>query len=309
MLQKTLRILEFDKSVTRQARLFSQYPVKVTDFTSLASSARLFFSASVRRKIAAALKPEERNYPTFLGSGDFHHISEVLTSQIEQPVCLIVFDFHPDWDVLPPHLGCGSWVSQALKNKNIAKCVLLGAGSDDLSGWGLQSGNFSALNSGRLEIYPFRHKPSKVYFQKISGNNSVIAKQGFFSSRLIWHELEKEDLTGFILNLIKRLPAKRAYISIDKDCLQKDFALTNWEEGLLRLDQLLTMLKILCSNLEVVGLDIVGDYSPPVIPNKLKALLSRLDHPSALPVDHYPAEAILKINEETNLKILQTIFS
>lgn len=309
MLNKAIRILNFDNSIIQQSKLLCQYTAKEFDFTGMASSARLFMSGRVRQQIADCLNPQEKNYPTFLGSGDFHHISEILTAQINEPACLIVFDFHPDWDILPPRFGCGSWVSQALKNKNILKCVLIGIGSDDLSDLALQTGNLAALADNRLEIYPFRHKPSRVYFKPVAENNSIVTKKSLFSNRIIWCELEKEDLAEFTLRLIKRLPTQKVYISIDKDCLKSDYALTNWEEGVLRLDQLLAMIKLMRDNLDIIGLDITGDYSAPLISGRLKAMLSRLDHPKVIAADKHTKELILKVNEQTNLKILQEIFS
>jgi len=309
MLNKAIRILNFDNSIIQQSKLLCQYPARVLDFTGLASSARLFMSGPIRQKIADCLKPQERNYPTFLGSGDFHHVSEILTSQIDEPAVLIVFDFHPDWDILPPRFGCGSWVSQALENKNILKVILLAAGSHDLSAGPLQTGNLKALTDNRLEIYPYKHEPSRVYFKPVPKNHSISGKRNLLSSKVIWHELEKEDLAEFTLKLVKRLPTQKVYISIDKDCLKKDFALTNWEEGYLRLDQLLTMLKIMQKHLDIIGLDVVGDYSVPVVSNNLKALFSRLDHPKELAVNNCPADLILGINQQTNLEILREIFS
>jgi len=62
-------------------------------------------------------------------------------------------------------------------------------------------------------------------------------------------------------------------------------------------------------SLDIIGLDVVGDYSPPVVSGKLKAVLSRLDHPKRLAVDNLSEDLILKLNEQTNLQILQEIFS
>ena len=307
MLDKRIRVLNFDNSIIAQRKLLSRYPAQVTDFTSLASSVRLYISASLRQKIADFLKPEEKKYPTFLGSGDFHHISEILTSQIDQPACLVVFDFHPDWDICLPRFGCGSWVSQALKNKNISKCILIGMGSLDLSWPALQTGNIGVLADNRLEIYPYRHKPSRVYFKNIGQNYSITANKGFFSHKITWDQLENKDLVKFTSELIKRLPAQKVYISIDKDCLNKDSALTNWEEGFLRLDQLLTMLKVMRDNLDIIGLDVTGDYSIPEVTGRIKAVISRLDHPKKLVVNNYPADLINRVNEQTNLALLQEI--
>ena len=309
MLTKSIRVLNFDNSIIRQRKLLSRYPATITDLTHLASSARLYMSGAQRREITGALLPHEKSYPTFLGSGDFHHVSEILSSQINEPFCLMVFDFHPDWDILPPRFGCGSWVSQALRNKNIAKCILMGMGSEDLSGFALQTGNLGSLAANRLEIYPFRHKPSRVYFRSVAENNSILVKKGFFSSKIIWHELENKDVSELTLGLIKRLPVRKVYISIDKDCLKSDFALTNWEEGFLSLDKLLTMLRLIRDNLDIIGLDVTGDYSTAAISSRLKAMLSRLDHPRGLKVHDCSADSIIEINEQTNLAILREILS
>ena len=309
MLDKGIRILNFDNSIIAQHKLLSAYLTKVIDFTSLAYSARLFMSSRVRSKISGVLAQEAKNYPCFLGSGDFHHISEVLISRIDQPACLVVFDFHPDWEALPPRFGCGSWVSQALRNKNITKCLLIGSGSQDLSFPALQTANLSALASGRLEIYPYRHKPSRVYLRNVKQNQSVIIQKSFFSNKIIWSQLEKENLADFFLKLIKRLPTDKVYVSIDKDCLRSDYALTNWEEGFLQLEQLLTMLKLIRENLDIIGLDVAGDYSSPQFPYKFKAAISKFDHPKSPSADNCSSNLISFVNEQTNLLLLQEIFS
>ena len=309
MLDKGIRVLNFDNSIIAQRKLFSTYLAKVIDFRSLAHSARLFMSAAVRKKISDTFEPDGKNYPVFLGSGDFHHISEILISRIDQPASLVVFDFHSDWDTLPPRFACGSWVSQALKNKNINKCIIIGTGPQDLSFPALQTADLNALASGRLEIYPYRHKPSSIYFRHVAENQSITIQKGFFSDKIIWDQLENKDLAAFTLKLIKRLPTRRVYISIDKDCLKSDYALTNWEEGFLQLEQLLTMLRLIRENLDIISLDITGDYSVPRITNKIKAVISRLDHPKEPSIGNCSVDLISSVNEQANLLILQEIFS
>lgn len=308
MLDKGIRVLNFDNSIIRQAELFSRYPAKIIDLIPVARAARLYMSAATHRKISSLI-PVENKYPTFIGSGDFHHISEILTSRISQAACLIVFDFHPDWDSLPPRFGCGSWVAQALKNKNISKCLLFGMGSADLSGPGLQTASLGALAGERLEIYPYRHKASRVYLRKVPPNCSLTTQKGFFSHKISWHQLANEDLAKFTLELIQRLPTRKVYISIDKDCLNRDAALTNWEEGFLKLSQLLIMLKLLRENLEIIGLDITGDYSSCQSLGRIKAAISRLDHPQKFAARGYPDELILQVNQQSNLAILKEIFA
>ncbi len=49
------------------------------------------------------------------------------------------------------------------------------------------------------------------------------------------------------------------YISIDKDALSTDFAITDWDQGDMTLSQLLEMLSVLFEKHPVIGVDICGD--------------------------------------------------
>ena len=59
MQNKSIRVLNFDNSIIQQSKLLSRYPTKITDFTNLAFSARLYMSGAVRQKIASSLKVNE----------------------------------------------------------------------------------------------------------------------------------------------------------------------------------------------------------------------------------------------------------
>lgn len=49
------------------------------------------------------------------------------------------------------------------------------------------------------------------------------------------------------------------YISIDKDALSTDYAITDWDQGDMTLSQLLEMLSVLFEKHQVIGVDICGD--------------------------------------------------
>ena len=51
------------------------------------------------------------------------------------------------------------------------------------------------------------------------------------------------------------------FISIDKDALSTDFALTDWDQGAMTLDQLLGYLSTLFKGHKIIGADICGDAS------------------------------------------------
>ena len=118
MLNNSIRILNFDDSVVKQKKLLAAYKNEILDLKNLRSIARNWVNPKTRGLIENRIKDSAINSITFLGSGDFHHISEILISRFKEPLTVISFDFHPDWDTLPPRFGCGSWVSEVLKRKN-----------------------------------------------------------------------------------------------------------------------------------------------------------------------------------------------
>jgi arginase family enzyme len=308
MLNHSLRILNFDDSIIKQQRLISLYASEIIDLKDIGPRARLWLDKKTKLIIEKRIQDSAKNSITFLGSGDFHHISNILISQFNEPISVIDFDFHPDWDILPPRLGCGSWVNETLKNKNILKFTLFGVSSSDISTFSIQTGNLRSLKNDRLEIYPYAHAPSLVFFRSVPHNVSIRkAEKLFFSKKIYWNELQSKNLVEYFMDIIKHLPSKKVYLSIDKDCLKNEFALTNWEEGKLSLEELLLVLKLIKDSLEIVGLDITGDYSKVSIEGRVKKIISQLDHPKDIKASHLPESAITAANEETNLKILKAI--
>lgn len=84
------------------------------------------------------------------------------------------------------------------------------------------------------------------------------------------------------LNPLKR---GKAYISIDKDVLDRRYARTDWDQGTLTLDELIDAVKAISASYDVVGVDICGELS---------------EHKGAGPED-------LTINARTN-EILRDLF-
>jgi len=307
MLSQGIRILDFDGSIVKQQNILLKYPHQIINLNDLASRTRLWMDSRARRAVQERIDKTTRNSVTFLGSGDFHNTTPLLLNQFKEPISLIVFDFHPDWDTLPPHFGCGSWVSRALEEKNILKCLLIGIASEDISSPWIQSANLKSLANGRLEIYPYAHGPTTVFARAVPANISLRSEKGFLRSRIYWEELKHKNLKDFFSSLIARLPVKDVYVSIDKDCLDRRGALTNWEEGGLSLDELILMLKLIKENLNIVGLDIAGDYSKEAGLGRLKRFFSRMDHPREIIADKIHQEEITGINERANLRILEAL--
>jgi len=307
MLSDRIRILDLDASVARQKPLIKDYKSEVIDLKGIGPAVRMWMSKAQEEKVRHALDPSSRNAVTFLGSGDFHHLSNTLIGQFNEPICLIVFDLHPDWDILPPRAACGSWVSSVMKNKNISKCLLIGVSSEDISGFWIHSADLQSLKADRVEIYPYSHRPTRVFLREVPENISLEAVKGFLSQRIYWNQLKAKDLRDQFRAIIERLPVKDVYISLDKDCLSNKFALTNWEEGQLSLNELLSMLRMIREKLNIVGMDITGDYSPVVIKGLVKRIIASFDHPKGNIAAELPDAYVLSVNAETNREILNVI--
>lgn len=65
--------------------------------------------------------------------------------------------------------------------------------------------------------------------------------------------------------VISLIPTQHVYISIDKDVLTKEDAITNWDQGNMPLQYLLSLLTRILRAKEVLGVDVCGEY-PPVTP-------------------------------------------
>lgn len=308
MLSGRVRVLRLDESVSLQRKLLERYKPEVVDFGTLGEKSRLWASIDSAEEIKKRLDPALKNDITLLGSGDFHHVSLFLIEQFLPPISVIIFDHHPDWFLLPPKKACGSWVSELSRNPNIGKIVLFGPSSDDLDALSMLTADLSSLDKNKLEIYPYKHSPSLSLLRRVPDNVSISNQRRIFYNKINWRELRTDPL-GIFSEVIQRLPSKQVYISIDKDCLRKEYALTNWEEGSLSLDELLSMLDIIKSKMDIAGLDITGDYSYPRVRGKIKSYINRADHPRDYTARNKPQQLINEINEETNLKILDLLSS
>jgi hypothetical protein len=198
-------------------------------------------------------------------------------------------------------------VRETLKADNVEKAILVGVSSGDIGAGSIQTASLDLLKDDRIEIYPYSHRPTNVFFRDVPGNISIETRRGLFYNRICWQELKNKNLKEFFLHVIKRLPTKRVYVSIDKDCLKAEYSLTNWEAGYLELGELLALLKVIRDNLDVVGVDILGDYSPPKTEGLVKTLCSRADRPSDYSAKGKARHLIDSVNEDTNTKILEML--
>jgi hypothetical protein len=92
---------------------------------------KLRFSAPPRLLAEFYREYQPRLLSPFLlyGSGDFHYLTALWLRRVAEPVTLVSFDNHPDWDVRPPKWGCGGWVNRALELPNVKHFAVWGCGN------------------------------------------------------------------------------------------------------------------------------------------------------------------------------------
>jgi len=292
MLSDHIRILNFDDSVADQKEFLDRIVATTVDLTDIGPSVRLWADRAQGAAIRARLDPALKSWITFLGSGDYHYVSSLLLEQFDEPLTLIVFDHHPDWDTLPPRYGCGGWINRVLERESVHQVVLVGNASGDLAFPSLVTGNLRSVRANRVLMLPYEIPPRQVW--PFTG--------------IPWHEL-KDDPSSVFSDVIDRLPCGRVYVSIDKDCLTAPYALTNWEEGRLTLDVLLSLLRTLRQKCEIIGLDITGEYSPAAMPSRWKSWCSALDHPKNFSARGRPKDEITRVNGLTNRRLIELLNS
>ena len=230
----------------------------------------------------------------FAGSGDFHHVTPLLIERAiaasgAGPVTVVHFDNHPDWVRFENGLHCGSWVGRAARLSGVAKVITVGVCSADIDHPETKRADLSLVAEGRVELYPYR-----------APDGGPILRIGDRS----WPSMVAMGRDGFLNLLVSRIETDAVYVTIDKDVLCDNDAVTNWDQGRLSLDGLERLVRAVAERARLIGADVVGDWSPPRYgPDLLSNLLKRgeafLDQPrGGVPGD------LSRINEATNLRLL-----
>lgn len=300
--------LDVDGSISLQTNLSSKV-LEVVKLNQLENKLRLWANKNGIRALKQVINELRERYAnpwlTFIGSGDLHHLTLLLLESLPEkfkPLTLIVLDNHPDWFTQPPVFHCGNWVSGAVKLSWVESIILVGQDSDDLKGINFLFSPIKELVSGRVNIYPYKRKKTLIPFKWIKHLSCIEETHiHFYGTEILYKPVRPTGVRNFFKELSESLKNKNVYISIDKDCLRNEFAITNWEEGQLSLDDVKTAIEELMKNCNVVGADICGEKSP----KPLKGLLKRIDSNRIFNQNFEDFSYISKINEETNLELLK----
>lgn len=243
----------------------------------------------------------------FMGSGDFHHITSLLIElaleEMKQPVTLIHFDNHPDWVYFRNGLHCGSWINRVAANPMVEKIITIGVCSNDLNWPEWKGANLSLLRDRQLELYPYNQVRSRVRRNYGSG-----ASHSYSNGYIEWRAIAQWGEQAFISHLKARIRTEAVYITIDKDVFTSDEAVTNWDQGQLRLSFLLEMLRAITGRHKMIGADVTGDYSKPAYRGSLIRRIAKqaeilLDQPAG-PGD---MEHAIATNSALNLQLCSAL--
>jgi hypothetical protein len=223
--------------------------------------AQLRFSAPSRvvEKFCGEFAPQISPFLLY-GSGDFHYLTALWIRRIAQPVVVISFDNHPDWDIRPPKWGCGGWVSRALELPHVERVSVWGCGNFEC--WWPHNifGSHRAERAGKLEVHPWADdRPMKDRQRR-----GAILREN-------WREHFERFLSD--------LRGANVYVTIDLDCLRAEEAVTNWESGRFAIVDLVWALQKLRDACRVVGGDICGAFSEPIYARWKQRFASEFDHP------------------------------
>jgi arginase family enzyme len=216
------------------------------------------------------------------GSGDFHYLTAARLCFVAEPLVLVSFDNHPDWDVRPPRWACGGWVNRALELPNVRLTSVWGCGNFECW-WPHQIfGNRRAERAGVLEVHPWADdRPVKDQQRR-----GAILRDN-------WRERFEE--------FSKHLAGENAYVTIDLDCLRIEQAVTNWENGRLTVADLEWALGKLRDSFRIVGGDVCGAYSPPHYARWKQRFAAEFDRPKLAPPN-------LEKARSTNLATLEKLW-
>jgi len=263
----------------------------------------------IRDQLRGLLLGLDTNAPmvTWYGSGDFHHVTAVIVSLLAErrdaPITIVHFDNHPDWVRHTGGIHCGSWVHHVLESGLVSRVISIGVSSSDLAWPELKGAALDYVASGKLIVFPIDPPATWVWRCLASG-----AAHRVDGHRVVWSQFDGVPSPKKLAALRALIGSDVIYVSIDKDVLIGAAAATNWDQGQLRLDSLIGWLEGLLTTQSVMGVDVVGDYSPAelegcLITRALKRSELLLDQPFA----RVTGVAAAAANQATNLKLLSVL--
>ena len=194
--------------------------LKRIDLSDL-SGTTMYCSPEAKQEIEKRLTHYVPHGIHFLDNGNYHYMTKIFTEKIHHSFSLVLFDHHNDMHQPLIHdlTSCGSWAAEMLQENAYLKQLIL------------------------IGPSPKTIKEIPEDFQKKLVCISI-------------NEIEEDSAQKEIQKIDMSHPA---YISIDKDVLDRYWARTNWDQGNMSIRTLEIILKEIFQNQKVIGVDICGE--------------------------------------------------
>src|SRR5438477_10831007 len=294
----SISILDFDGSVQpldgaksvalREWEESIRFGCRMSDLRKLQSAIGLSGAPAPSPADAGAQQSAiEPSNIVFMCSGDFHHVSFLLIERLKTPMQVVVLDNHPDNMRYPFGIHCGSWVGHVAKLPFVARVHVLGITSSDVEGAHAIENHLAPLRSGKVVYWCVRRNLRAL------GVFGVRDSQSFAS----------------VTDMLDRFGAEIAkareplYLSIDKDVLARDVVQTNWDQGVMTLEELESAIGLVHGRL--IGVDVTGDVSSYRYRSPFKRLLSGLDRQPEIPAASL--DAMQARHHEVNQRLLSLL--
>lgn len=215
-------ILDFSHIYPEDARKENK-DFKRIDMSDI-SGTDMYCSQEAEKEIKKRLEPFGPEGIHFLDSGNYHYVTKFFGQKINVPFSLVLFDHHSDMQQPMIHqlTGCGSWAGEMLDENHNLKQLIL-------------------VGPGRECIGDIPRELKE--------------KLVCISIQDIEEHKAEEELSKIRVDL-------PAYISIDKDVLDRYGARTNWNQGSMSVETLEKLLSRVFMRQHVIGVDICGECSP-----------------------------------------------
>ena len=304
--------MDWDGSIVAQPELCARLGA-IAPFRTIGEDLRVWAESACLLEVFNrwSLLHEQHRAPwlTFLGSGDYHHMTLALLESLpadQRPTTLIVVDNHPDWFLESPSCHCGNWVGTALKTLGwLKQVILIGVDSDDLRGYRFWHVPWDDMCRGRLLIYPYRISKVTIPFRRCTpGTRPAMARQTWLGVEWSFRTLISSGVDRVFQDLTTSLRGESVYLSIDKDCLRRDQLVTDWGQGGLHVNDLLSGVRTLRENVRLCGVDICGEMAP----SPLRDWAKRLDTGRWIPGrSKRPIAQDYQMHEQVNLALLAAL--
>jgi hypothetical protein len=300
-LDMQIRVIDLDGAVTKQDLLLKRFQTGIADARIHGPRIRLACLHRAFDSFEKALGPllggefDERPALTFYGSGDFHHVTLALLRRQTVPFNLLVLDKHPDWVRGIPFLHCGTWLAHALRLPLLQNIFHVG-GELDFDNYFRWMAPWGALHSGKIIVLPAIRRFESGHWKDVPHSSLRIDGETV---------LKPERLEMLLRPQQQQLSVYPLYISLDKDVMPAADAAVNWDSGHLNLVEVCTVLQVFLKMAQgrLLGMDLLGDWSPVRISGWLRRCLHRIEHPSLC----HDAEHATALNECTNVELVDHV--